>query len=110
MDRCISSSGEFVLDRTYYVGENRPIEIGVHDARTATYTITTASYQVIDDEGNVTAQGSCNIDNEQHVVGIYFHPDAPGIYTIEYTITVQPAVKIINLIAKVKSQKDNGGT
>ena len=103
MDNCLCK-GEFLLDDIYVVGENRPIKIRVSDKDTASFTISDAEYQVLNNNKEVVASGKCETDNNEHTVMFFFQPRTSGQHTIIFKITIPPIVRIIDLIARVRSQ------
>ena len=108
MDNCLRKKSEFRLDEAYKVGENRPITLGIKDSSRAIYNVTEAEYLITNKLHKVVAQGQCTIDNDKHTVSLYFNPRQTGLHTIEMTITIPPAIRIIDLIADVSPREGMG--
>ena len=66
----------------------------------ADFTITSAEYELRDENGNVESEGSCAID--KHELDIFVSPKRTGTYTLRYTYTILDETWIDTVLLKVR--------
>lgn len=78
-------------------GERRHVMIDVYSCKSESFEIQSASYEFLDDVGNVESSGACSI--YEHQIDTVIEPKRKGHYTLKitYKILDETLIEIIGI-------------